>query len=190
MKIKSQCVTVRLCNSYALKDKKNPLCTFSIWPLSPALNISIFWCEWSKRNKRDRFDQSFIAFHNLRRSCQFPYKSAFYSPENCISLTAGFFMTLARHHMCPLLPPSLSPLFPCSELCRAVFLSALVICISSSIFLCSNVVAEVCSVQAVTMTCPQRTLLWAALVTLHFHLLPCQIVFTHDGPCPSDVLSL
>lgn len=119
------------------------LCTFSVWALSPARNTSIFWCERSKRNKRNKFDQFFIAFHNLRRFYQFPYKSAFYLPENCISLTAGFPPTLARHYVCPLLPPSLPP-FPvfCSELRRADFMSALVSCISSSVFLCSNVVAR------------------------------------------------
>lgn len=30
----------------------------------------------------------------------------------------------------------------------------------------------------------------AALVTLCFHLFHCQIVFTRDGPCPSNVVSL
>ena len=190
VKFKRQCVTVRACNSYALKDEKNPWCMFSIWPLSPALNTSTFWYEQSKRDKRNRFDPFFIAFRNLKRICKFPYKSAVHLPENHISLTAGFLTTLARHHVCPLLPLSLPPLFSAQSCivqfsCQpssAAFLQAS--------FFVQTYLPDVCGVRTVTMTRPQRMLLWAALVTLRFHLLCCQIVFTRDGPCPSNVLSL
>lgn len=55
MNIKRQCVMVRVYNSCALKDKNPPLCTFSMWPLSPALNI----CNMKDNNNRE-FYHAFI----------------------------------------------------------------------------------------------------------------------------------
>lgn len=83
---------------------------------------------------------------------------------------------ITQHHVCPLLPPPLPP-SPASALSCVQFscqpLSAAALQASSFV---QPQLPEVHSVRAVTMTCSQRMLLRAALVTLCFHLLCCQIV--------------
>lgn len=69
---------------------------------------------------------------------QFPYKSAFHLPENGYLPNCRLPYCTSTASCVPA-PPS--PVF-CLELHCAVFMSAVVSCIFSSIFLCSNVVAR------------------------------------------------